>query len=50
MPGGGAQPSLPSAGGAGAGAGVIHTDFERGYICAEVMKFAGLVEHGYLQG
>lgn len=27
-------------------AGVIHTDFERGFICAEVMKFDDLVEHG----
>ena len=28
------------------GAGTIHTDFERGFICAEVMKFADLEEHG----
>ena len=27
-------------------AGVIHTDFERGFICAEVFKYADLVEHG----
>lgn len=27
-------------------AGVIHTDFERGFICAEVMKYADLIEHG----
>jgi len=27
-------------------AGVIHTDFERGFICAEVMKYADLLEHG----
>uniref|UniRef100_A0A7S3MY08 Obg-like ATPase homolog n=1 Tax=Strombidium inclinatum TaxID=197538 RepID=A0A7S3MY08_9SPIT len=27
-------------------AGVIHTDFERGFICAEVMKFTDLEEHG----
>lgn len=27
-------------------AGVIHTDFERGFICAEVMKFTDLDEHG----
>ena len=27
-------------------AGVIHTDFERGFICAEVMKFTHLEEHG----
>lgn len=27
-------------------AGVIHTDFERGFICAEVMKYDDLVEHG----
>ena len=27
-------------------AGVIHTDFERGFICAEVMKFDDLKEHG----
>lgn len=27
-------------------AGVIHTDFERGFICAEVMKFADLEEEG----
>lgn len=27
-------------------AGVIHTDFERGFICAEVMKFDDINEHG----
>lgn len=27
-------------------AGTIHTDFERGFICAEVMKFSDLEEHG----
>jgi len=27
-------------------AGVIHTDFERGFICAEVFKYADLLEHG----
>jgi obg-like ATPase 1 len=27
-------------------AGVIHTDFERGFICAECMKFDDLAEHG----
>jgi len=27
-------------------AGMIHTDFERGFICAEVYKYADLVEHG----
>jgi obg-like ATPase 1 len=27
-------------------AGVIHTDFERGFICAEVMKYDDFVEHG----
>ena len=27
-------------------AGVIHTDFERGFICAEVMKYDDLVELG----
>lgn len=27
-------------------AGTIHTDFERGFICAEVMKFEDLKEHG----
>lgn len=27
-------------------AGVIHTDFERGFICAEVMKYTDLIEHG----
>jgi len=27
-------------------AGVIHTDFERGFICAEIMKYDDLVEHG----
>lgn len=27
-------------------AGTIHTDFERGFICAEVFKYDDLVEHG----
>lgn len=27
-------------------AGTIHTDFEKGFICAEVMKYADLMEHG----
>lgn len=27
-------------------AGVIHTDFERGFICAEVMRYDDLDEHG----
>lgn len=27
-------------------AGVIHTDFEKGFICAEVMKYTDLVEQG----
>ena len=27
-------------------AGTIHTDFERGFICAEVMKYADLKELG----
>lgn len=27
-------------------AGVIHTDFEKGFICAEVMKFEDLMELG----
>ena len=27
-------------------AGVIHTDFERGFICAEVMRYTDLDEHG----
>jgi obg-like ATPase 1 len=27
-------------------AGTIHTDFERGFICAEIMKYADLVEYG----
>ena len=27
-------------------AGTIHTDFERGFICAEVMKYDDLVELG----
>ena len=27
-------------------AGAIHTDFERGFICAEVMKYAELKELG----
>lgn len=31
-------------------AGVIHTDFERGFICAEAMKFADLEEFGSEQG
>lgn len=26
-------------------AGIIHTDFERGFICAEVYKYADLEEH-----
>jgi obg-like ATPase 1 len=26
-------------------AGVIHTDFEKGFICAEVMKYDDLIEH-----
>ena len=26
-------------------AGVIHTDFERGFICAEVMKYDDLIEN-----
>mmetsp|Transcript_40590 Transcript_40590/g.102183 ORF Transcript_40590/g.102183 Transcript_40590/m.102183 type:complete len:394 (-) Transcript_40590:349-1530(-) len=29
-----------------AAAGVIHTDFEKGFICAEVMTYADLKEHG----
>jgi len=28
------------------GAGVIHTDFEKGFICADVMKYVDYVEHG----
>jgi len=27
-------------------AGVIHSDFERGFICAEVFKYDDLKEHG----
>ena len=27
-------------------AGTIHTDFERGFICAETMKFSDLEEEG----
>lgn len=27
-------------------AGVIHTDFERGFICAEIMKYVDFVESG----
>jgi len=27
-------------------AGTIHTDFEKGFICAEVMKYADFVEYG----
>jgi len=27
-------------------AGTIHTDFERGFICAEVFKYTDLAEHG----
>ncbi len=27
-------------------AGVIHTDFEKGFICAEVMKYVDLIQHG----
>ena len=27
-------------------AGVIHTDFEKGFICAETMAFNDLIEHG----
>ena len=30
-------------------AGVIHTDFERGFICAEVMTYDALAEHGSTQ-
>jgi len=26
-------------------AGVIHTDFEKGFICAEVMRYDDLIEH-----
>lgn len=26
-------------------AGVIHTDFEKGFICAEVMKFEDYIKH-----
>ena len=26
-------------------AGTIHTDFERGFICAEVFKYSDLAEH-----
>ena len=28
------------------GAGVIHTDFEKGFICAEVMKYDDFVKFG----
>lgn len=31
-------------------AGVIHTDFERGFICAEVMTYDALAEAGSTQG
>lgn len=31
-------------------AGVIHTDFERGFIKAEIVSFEDLVEHGGMQG
>ena len=31
-------------------AGAIHTDFERGFICAEVMAFADMKEHGTESG
>ena len=27
-------------------AGVIHTDFEKGFICAEVMKYDDFIVHG----
>ena len=27
-------------------AGVIHTDFEKGFICAEVMKYEDLIQYG----
>jgi|Transcript_15272 obg-like ATPase 1 len=27
-------------------AGVIHSDFERGFICAEVMRYDDFIEHG----
>jgi obg-like ATPase 1 len=27
-------------------AGIIHTDFEKGFICAEVYKYNDLKEHG----
>jgi len=27
-------------------AGVIHTDFEKGFICAEVMKYEDYIKHG----
>lgn len=30
-------------------AGVIHTDFEKGFICAEVMTYDDLVELGSTQ-
>lgn len=30
-------------------AGVIHTDFQKGFICAEVMHYDHLVEHGTTQ-
>ena len=28
---------------------MIHTDFEKGFICAEVMSYDALVEHGSTQ-
>ncbi len=34
------KPKAPQA------AGVIHTDFQRGFICAEVMKYTDFVELG----
>lgn len=27
-------------------AGVIHTDFEKGFICAEIMKYDDFIIHG----
>lgn len=27
-------------------AGLIHTDFEKGFICADVYKFEDIVQHG----
>jgi len=27
-------------------AGVIHTDFEKGFICAEIMKYDDLIQYG----